>query len=72
MTDPFKNIKGYEDCKQYCIKKLNWRDLPEDIISELFNIAWDYGHSYGYYEVFNLASDLQPLVKTFRKHIQII
>jgi hypothetical protein len=72
MTDPFKSIKSYEECKQYCIENLDWRDLPKEVVSELFKIAWDHGHSHGYYAVFSYASDLQPLVDSFRKHIQKI
>jgi hypothetical protein len=70
MTDPFKDIKSYEDCKQYCVDNLHWKGLPDDIVSELFSIAWDQGHSHGYYAVFSYASDLQLLVESIRKHIQ--
>jgi hypothetical protein len=50
-----------ERFKQACFKELGIQDHPKK--EKAFEIAWDYGHSSGYYEVYNYLETISELLK---------
>ena len=66
--DVFKKIQktnaqtGYDgDFSTDVFEALGISDNPKKW--DVFNLAWEYGHSYGYSEVWNYLMDLADLIK---------
>ena len=47
--------------------ELGWNALPTSIASALRSMAWETGHSSGYMEVYNVASDYAGVVSAILK-----
>lgn len=56
-----REIELFNEFKQDLFEELEITDNPKRDL--LFEKAWDRGHSYGFYEVYNTALDLVELIK---------
>ena len=59
--NPSCQVFSLEDLKEFLAKKYDVEDNPK--FEQCFRLAWDYGHSAGYYEVEGCFIELVDLIK---------
>lgn len=64
-----KEREMYELFKRDALVDVGYLDSP--IADVLFNKAWEYGHSFGYSEVYNHLLDLSDFVNDILKVIEV-